>query len=268
MCWRRECWALQRELCNPKLIRGVKIESWRAVKKLLILALFICPFAVSSIFQEAGYKDLVDLELRAAEAPIGGGSGSCGGASHEPPPTTSLDITLLSLDKSRYLMGDDVEFVVKVTNAGNQPVLLPWDPHGADFEEKAAGDDYRYVSISMLLELSDGREKELMTGWSLFGSPDVAGSLLELQPGNWVQVRAKSGLEIYSDNEFQHRLHSGPETDLKIKPSLLADNVTVSHREGKAYLDSQCLKWGITTAGEKTIHILPREVPIPPTVER
>ena len=237
------------------------------MKKLLILTLFIPPVAVSSISEEAAYKDLVGIELRAVKEPIGGGSGSCGGASHEPAPATLLDIIMLSVDKSRYVMGDDVEFMVKLTNAGNEPVLLPWNPHGADFEETAAGDDYRYVSISMLLELSDGREKGLMTGWSLFGSPDVAGSLLELQPGNWVQVRAKSKLEMFSDDEFLHKLSSGRGTELKIKPSLLADNVTVSHREGKAYLDSQCLKWGITTAGEKTIHILPRELPIPPAAK-
>jgi len=237
------------------------------VNKLLILVLFICPCTVSSTSQEAGYKDLVDIELRTAEARVGLGGGGCGGASHEPPPTTSLDITLLSLDKSRYVMGDDLEFVVKISNVGNEPVLLPWDPHEADFEEKAGGDGYRYVSISLLLELSDGRAKELMTGWGLLGSPDVAGSLRELRPGNWVQVRAKSKLEIFSDNEFTHRLYSGPETELTIRPSLLADTVTVSHRQGKAYLDSECLKWGIAIAGDKTIQVAPREAPVPPAVE-
>lgn len=157
--------------------------------------------------------------------------------------------------------------MVKITNVGNEPVLVPWDPHEADFEEKASGDGYRYVSISVLLELSDGRAKELMTGWDLLGSPDVAGSLLELRPGNWVQVRAKSKLEIFSDNEFKHRLYSGPEIDLAIRPSLLADTVTVSHRQGKAYLDSECLKWGIAITGDKPIRIVPRESPMPPTVE-
>jgi hypothetical protein len=244
--------------CNPELIPSVKIESWCAVKKLLLFALFLSPVAVSSTSQEAGYKDLVDIELREAKEPFDGGSGSCGGGSHEPPPTTLLEVTLLSVDKSRYAMGDDVEFVAKLTNAGNEPVLLPWDPHMADFEEKAAGDDYRYIDISLLLKLSGGQEKELMAGWSLFGSPDLAGSLLELQPGSWVQVRAKSKLQFFSDNEFQHRLYSGSETDLKIEPNLLADMVTVGHRQGKAYRDSQCLKWGITPAGEKTIQILPR----------
>jgi hypothetical protein len=234
------------------------------VKKLLIFALFIPPVAVSSISEEAGYKDLVGIELREVKEPIGGDSGSCGGGSHEPAPTTSLDVTMQSVDKSRCVMGDDVEFVVKLTNTGNEPVLLPWDPQMADFEEKGAGDDYHYVSISVLLELSDGRAKEMMTGWSLFGSPDLAGSLLEVRPGDWVQVRAKSKIEIFSDNEFQHRLYSGSETDLKIGPSLLAEAVTVSHRQGKTYLDSQCLKWGVTTGGEKTIRILPSEVPVPP----
>jgi len=234
--------------------------------RLFIIALFISPVAVSSISQEAGYKDLVAIELREAEAPMGGGSGSCSGGSHEPPPTTLVDVTLVSLDKSAYAMGDDFEFVAKVTNVGKEPILLPWDPHEADFEEKAAGEDYRYASVSMLLELSDGLEKEMITGWSLFRSPDLPGSLLEVQPGDWVQVRAKSKVEIFSDNEFQHRLYSA--TDLKIGPSLLAETVTVSHRQGKAYLHSQCLKWGITTAGERTIRSVPREEPIPPAVER
>ena len=233
------------------------------MKKLLILAFSMFVFAVSSISQEAGYKDLVDIELSTAKAPVGGGGGSCGGSSHEPPPTTSLDVALLSLDKSRYVMGDDVESVLKLTNTGNGPLFFPWDPHTADFEEKALDSDYHYVGISMLLELSDGRAKELMTGWNLFGSPDVAGSLLELQPGNWVQVRAKSKLEIFSDNEFQHGLYSGPEINLTIRPSLLTDTVTVSHRQGKAYLHSECLKWGITIAGDKTIRVAPREAPPP-----
>ena len=237
------------------------------MKKLLIFALFLSPVGLSSISQEAGYKDLVGTELREVNEPIGGGSGGCGGGSHEPAPTTLLDVTLQSVDKSRYAMGDDVEFMAKLANVGNEPVLLPWDPHMADFEEKAAGDDYHYVSITLLLELSDGREKELIAGWGLFGSPDVAGSLLEVRPGDWVQVRAKSKLEFFSDNEFQHRLYSGSEADLKIGPSVLADTVTVSHRQGKAYLDSQCLKWGVTAGGEKNIRILPREVPIPPAAK-
>ena len=100
-----------------------------------------------------------------------------------------------------------------------------------------------------------------MGGWSLFGSPDVVGSLLELQPGNWVQVRAKSKLQFFSDNEFQRKLYSGSEEDLKIGPNLLADTVTVGHAQGKSYRDSQCLKGGIATAGEKTIHIWPHTEP-------
>lgn len=240
-----------------------------AVKKLLILAFSMFVLAVSSISQEAGYKDLAEVELREAKAPIGGGSGSCGFSSHEPAPTTSLNITLISVDQTRYVMGDDVESVVKLTNVGKGPVLLPWDPHTADFEERALDGDYRYVGISMLLELSDGwgKGKELMAAWHLFGSPDVAGSLLELQPGNWVQVRAKSKLQFFPDNEFQHRLYSGQETDFTISPSLLADTVTVSHRQGKAYLDSECLKWSIAIAGDKTIRIAPREAPMPPALE-
>lgn len=237
------------------------------MKKLLILAFSMFVFAVSSISQEAGYKDLAEIELREAKEPIGGGGGSCSFSSHEPAPTTSLNITLISVDQTRYVMGDDVESVVKLTNVGKGPVLLPWDPHTADFEEKALDGDYRYVDISMLLELSDGREKNLIAGWHLLGSPDVAGSLLELQPGSWVQVRAKSKLQFFSDNEFQHRLYSGQETDLTISPSLLADTVTVSHRQGKAYLDSECLKWGIAIAGDKAIRIVPREPPMPPAVE-
>ncbi|HKW62609.1 MAG TPA: hypothetical protein VJN89_08705 [Candidatus Acidoferrum sp.] len=237
------------------------------MKNLLILTLFLSPVAAPSSSQEVGYKDLVGMALREAQELYAGGTGSCSGGSHQPPPTTLLDITLLSVDKSAYVMGDDIESLVRISNAGKEPVLLPWDPHMADFEERADGGDYRYVEISMLLELSVGENKELIAGWSLSGSQDVAGSLLELQPGGWVQVRAKSKLEIYSDNEFQHRLYSGPGTDLKIKPSLLADTVTVSHKQGKAYLDSQCLKWGITIAGERTIRILPREVLSPPAVE-
>lgn len=223
-----------------------------------LLAAIVALLPACALPQELGYKNLVGLELRYAKDNTGVGGGSCGGAGHEPPPRIKLEITLLSLDESHCLLGDDMILDIKVLNVGKEAVMLPWYPHTADFEKRADGQDYRYASISTGLEISDDHGKGQIWAFNLYGSTEVAGSLLELKPGNWVQVRAETRLATNSDDEFWRRLVSTPESELTVKAYLFAGTITVTHDQGKSKMMSECVKWEVTSRGQESIRVAPK----------
>jgi len=54
--------------------------------------------------------------------------GGVSGSHDTPFPTLPLEITLLSLDKSNYQIGEAVIYDVAIKNVGQDAVVIPWSP--------------------------------------------------------------------------------------------------------------------------------------------
>jgi hypothetical protein len=83
--------------------------------------------------QEIGWLDLTDLHPRdRIRAPHTVGA-ECGGGSGFTP-NNEITITLESLDKASYSLGEEVTYEVKVQNSGKTPIEIPWTPHSSELE--------------------------------------------------------------------------------------------------------------------------------------
>lgn len=99
-----------------------------------------------------------------------------------------FEVTLLSLDRSGYALGDRVVFEVLLKHVGATPFALPW----ASDPEAVRGAS-RVQSAVFLLGFTDKTLGSQLIGSEkvLYGASSVPGSVLVLKPGDTVRVRAE-----------------------------------------------------------------------------
>src|SRR5690348_13561451 len=158
-----------------------------AVQRLLIcLALLVWQSA-----REVGYKDLsredpnpiqnrkwhVDPTCRT----LGGGGGGIGG-----PASSSLSMSVTDLDTTRLRTGDTITALLHLENIGKDTLRLPWNVDAELMERPDDKGEFRYSEIGVYAALTQqGHQAYFYAPVRLYGAPDVSGSMLELQQGNW-----------------------------------------------------------------------------------
>lgn len=165
-----------------------------------MILLSLVPLAAPA--QEIGYIDLTDNVFRESSRRVRSGGGSCGGGPFDSgqKSQSEVTVTVLSLDKNQYRIGEDATFEIKVLNSGKKVISVPWTPHLGDLEPADASVPYRYQLGVVLLLFSDPEGHELFVVESLYGSPSVSGSLRELLPGQWFTVKGRKRIELYDQN--------------------------------------------------------------------
>jgi hypothetical protein len=160
------------------------------------LIAYIIGLATSSGFtQEIGYLDLTTpaprMPIRSAKRFSGE---SCGMGA----PTTRPDvtITLISLDKSQYSLGEKVTFEAKIENSGKETIQVPWCAELAALEPSDPSQSFSYCSASfgVVLTVPDSNHYLFVSGFS-YGSTDLSSSIRELRPGQSFTVRARDMIE-------------------------------------------------------------------------
>jgi hypothetical protein len=100
---------------------------------LVVAALLLA--ASPALAQEVGHLDLTDPAPRQRiRNPNGGEGGFCPGKGVSEVVIPDLTLTLLSVDKRAYSVGEDVTFEVKAENTGTHTLKIPWTLHLADLE--------------------------------------------------------------------------------------------------------------------------------------
>jgi hypothetical protein len=104
-------------------------------------------------------------------------------------PPVPLQVTLVELDRTGYAIGDSVLYDVTLKHVGTKPFLFPWSRRTSEFSRVAPVTRRAAVLLTI---------KDEMLGSQLIGSDNVSfgaesvdGSLLVLQPGDTVTVRAQ-----------------------------------------------------------------------------
>lgn len=179
--------------------------------QLISVVLLFCALPLAA--QEVGYLNLLSVvprtQLRAPAPPppvcdengcsasggIGGGSIGCGAGSLDDP--RALKSTLVFLDRLSYSAGESVEMEIRIENVGRVAMGIPWSPHLADLQpaDETARFSYSNLFIDLVLRTRDG-EIDVPAATELYGNPEHPGTLLILQPGEWVRLRLNMALAL------------------------------------------------------------------------
>ena len=128
-------------------------------------------------------------------------------------PRLPLKITLLSLDKGSYQMGDEVIYDVVIRNVGQDIVVIPWSPDRDQVKPEEKTYPPGYVDATLSLVITDKvLGEQMIYGPSLYGSEYVPSSLKKLRPGQAVRIRAPSHWALMSDDASQGILSRLPQT--------------------------------------------------------
>lgn len=201
-----------------------------------LVALSVCPSICRA--QQAASIDLTQIEqrdeLRRPPAREGDPAGHRGiiepvnSCYRVPKDAPAVQTTLVWVDQDQYAAGDDIKFEVRILNTGSVPLKLPFSPHLADLQPDDAGRKFAYSELVVGLELSSVLPHESFEysggggGVTLYGDESHPGTMLTLQPGEWVQIIGKGTFMGFD---------SIPEANSKDAVKHLNAAITITHNE-------------------------------------
>jgi len=107
-----------------------------------------------------------------------------------------LSVSLVSLDKAEYALGDEIIYILRVENTREYPTRVPTRVSLAEIEPEDASLSYRYEPMEIWLHLKDHEKHTLNTLLIvLYGSVEKPSTQLELQPKEWIEIRGKASLQ-------------------------------------------------------------------------
>ena len=156
------------------------------------LIFFIACSALAGFTQDIGYLDLMTPAPRLpTRSPKRSSVSACGGIGG-PVTTPDVTVTLVSLDKNIYSLGEEITFEAKVENSGKETIEIPWTPDLAGLEPSDQTEYFSYRSASFVITLTvpDSDHYLSIAGFS-YGSTDLPGTIRELRPGQSFIVRSR-----------------------------------------------------------------------------
>jgi hypothetical protein len=169
-------------------------------------------------------------------------------------------LTLVSIDKRAYSMGEEVTFEVRVENTSKSSIEIPWTPHLADLEPGDPTRPYTYQNAAVVLDLTDPESHRSFDLFGIFyGSPDVPGTIRELRPSQSVMIRARKRLEIYED-WWGNRVKEMQPLSLQASPGLMLNSTTYTPNEkgDSGSENSRCTPLKIKKANQMDVVLWPR----------
>ena len=123
--------------------------------------------------------------------------GRCGMASGK------LIVSLVSLDRTEYTIGDEFSYTLEVRTAGPETVKVPTVFNVANLEPDDPNVSFRYAAMEIWLAVSEeSHERYLsMPLLRLYGSDEMPWSEIELKPGMSIEIRGKAKLKRLGPEE-------------------------------------------------------------------
>jgi|SRR5271167_359186 len=108
-----------------------------------------------------------------------------------------LTVSLVSMDKTEYSVGDDFSYTLQVRTAGAEIVRVPTLFNVADLEPDDPNVSFNYEAMEIWLGFSEeSNERSLSVPLlRLYGSDEMPWSAIELKPGMFIEVRGKAKLK-------------------------------------------------------------------------
>jgi hypothetical protein len=109
-----------------------------------------------------------------------------------------IEVSVVSVSETKPSEGSELQAEVRLRNTGKQSIQIPWSK---DPRVKAEGQDPNHITweaatFEVFLKIKHGNDVLLKNSseW-VYGSKFSAGSLLILQPGEWITAKVKFTLE-------------------------------------------------------------------------
>ena len=218
---------------------------------LLALA-FVMTFLCVCTAQEVAVVDLTKVGAKAdslrrpkATSPARGGYGSSGytySCQDDRHSAGALKTTLVSLDNSRYQLGDEPIIEVTIENTGSTAIRIPVSPHISDLQPKDPAQKFAYYELRIALWIAGGERWAKDTGENagLVGSDDHADTTITLNPGEWLRVVAKGHLAL-DDELLQLPLSEYPADHAYAETSLYKAQTLITATQSATVLQETCL---------------------------
>ena len=119
------------------------------------------------------------------------GRNSVSGSTHAP--ASPLKLTLVSVDRTDFVYGEEFIYEVLIENTGREPITLPWSPDLGAFVQPAPRIPAGYLRGSVYLQVESASGQPavlaLLDLQPLYGSDEVPRSRLSLAPGRTALLR-------------------------------------------------------------------------------
>jgi len=191
-----------------------------ATKACLIIMI---AFAAEGTSQVETILDLTTPEIRQLDETRTAGCGSRGGGvvtsgGVVPDPEVPLSLQLESLNQTDYKTGDEVVGVVRLTNVGSKPVIIPWNPDSeavfgkkCEWPYKSLGATGLKASVSLLFT-DEGGHNEFIASHGLYGVSKRPKTYRTLAPGQSAVVKIRGS--VHFDYIIEKRREKGLEFKL------------------------------------------------------
>jgi hypothetical protein len=160
-------------------------------------------FLYSSLLnaQEVKYIDLSvsqRAELRHPPAPhcetdvcggYGGGSVADGAPDIRDP--HAIVVYLLHVSPVEITPLEPFEAEFRILNSGLAAIELPVSPHLSDLQPADESRPFSYFSLALVVSIKEDSRHAALAVAELYGATDREGTMLTLQPGEWIRVNAK-----------------------------------------------------------------------------
>jgi len=217
-----------------------------------MIFLSLIPLSVAA--QEIGYVDLTDNIFRERSRQTRTFGGGCSGSPHAQPSQYEVTAVVVSLDKTRYRVGEEATFEIKVLNSGKKTIMVPWTPHSVDLEPADSHASYKYRVGVTLLIFRDPEGHEFTVSETLYGSPNLAGSLRELSPGQWFTVKGQKRIILYDQNWGKKELRDSGFVTANVSGFYRQDRGSYSPKDGGS--DNQvCIPLPCTRANTLSVRV-------------
>jgi hypothetical protein len=186
--------------------------------KQILSGICCCCLLVGPMWQQRdqGFLDLTKPRPPQKERGGGRGEGGSGGGGDgvvSPRRVVPVRVTLLSLDKDSYQLGDQVIYEVMLENITNATLVIPWSDDYDRVKPDEETDPPGYLTATLYLVLGDRPAYDPFTALQgIYGSRLVSGSLKKLLPGQTVRIRAPGTWWFYSEDEEKRVLAMVPHT--------------------------------------------------------
>ena len=191
------------------------------------VCLVLLAMAAQGASQTEYMMDLTTPEVRQMDDSRTSGCGSRGGkiatsGGSVPDPEVPLALQLESLNRSDFRTGDEVVAVVRLTNTGTKPVMIPWNPDSeavfgknCRWPYKSLGSTGLMGSVSLVF-MDEAGYTQFLAGHGLYAISRRAETYRTLAPGqsagikiwgsvhfyNLIEKRRAKGLEFKLPQEF------------------------------------------------------------------
>jgi hypothetical protein len=198
--------------------------------------------------QEIGHIDLTDPPYRdSLRHPPRTLAGGCAGGDSV---TRQVTVTLQPLDKTIYGLGEEMTFEVGIQNTGKETILVPWTPDLADMEPTDPKAAYRYLTGVVILVFKDSKDRIFTLSESLYGSPNVPGTVRELPRGQSFTFRGRAKIEnLWPRDWGKEELTESGAVGAKVSGHFREDNANYSPNGGGTLTES-CIPMRSTKANE------------------